>query len=110
MPVDPTALGLSRSIAEARAQLEASSHRLSLELQLHNVVKTEFHRLTNGLHLRDAPKDEAGTSDLSKEPTVAVSASSSAETAKTSTPKAVATSAESPEPVADDPDVEIIDA
>ena len=59
---DPTSLGLSHAIAESCAQLEVSSHCMSLDLQLHNILKTEFDKLSTQLHTCLNQNGPAGTS------------------------------------------------
>ena len=59
---DPTSLGLSRAIAESRAQLEASSHHMSFDLQLHDILKSEFDKLSTQLHTCSSQTGPAGPS------------------------------------------------
>ena len=49
-----SALGLSKSIAAYRAELETLHRRIALDLQYHALVKVELDRLVDELHQRES--------------------------------------------------------
>ena len=51
--LNPSAAGLSASIAHYRAELESAHRRLALTLQYHRIVETELSRLVQELHSRE---------------------------------------------------------
>jgi hypothetical protein len=57
LPFPGTTLGLTRSLNDYKAQMEAYQRRMALDIKVYQVLSSEVENLTNELHSRDGDPD-----------------------------------------------------